>query len=70
VSDSQNFYLRRAFEYEVKARAADNLAEKCALMDTARAYRDVALYARVNKAGVSKETDTAIQALAERMTRS
>ena len=70
MSDSQNFYLRRAFEYEVKARAADDHAEKCALMDTAQAYRDVALYARVNKTGVSQETDTAIQALAERMTRS
>ena len=68
VSDSQNFYLRRAFEYEVKARAADNLAERFALMDTVQAYRDLALYARVNKTGVSKETDAEVQTLAERMT--
>ena len=68
MPNTQNFYLRRAYEYEGKAHAADNLAEKCALEDAAQAYRDISLYAHAKSAGLSKETDAEVQALAERMT--
>jgi hypothetical protein len=62
----ENYYLRMAAEYEMKAGEASNFIEKCALQDVAQAYHDVALYA-VSKNARGRDDDADVQALAERM---